>query len=123
MLFNGYYVKSVANKTYEMEGVDEAVKRIIPSFNEAYDVWEDRKTLRKMSLMEINDIFKKNSFVGPKDELVENYNVIVDQILEMSKPYTNKNPGEGEMKEEGVESEEKREKERRKGEKSKKEKS
>ena len=53
-----------------MREVDQDVQKIIPSFAAAYNVWEDRKTLRKISLVEINDIFKKNSFSGPKQELV-----------------------------------------------------
>ena len=41
-----------------MREVDQDVQKIIPSFAAAYNVWEDRKTLRKISLVEINDIFK-----------------------------------------------------------------
>ena len=94
MLFNGYYAKSVANRHEEMEGYFEAVKRMIPSFGEAYEVWEERKTFRKVSLVDINMIFKKNSFLGPREEVIENYNAIVDQILDMAKPYANKNSNE-----------------------------
>ena len=100
VLLNGYYAKSFVNKAEGMVRIDKAIRKLMPSFSKINADWTKKKTLKRLTLQEINEIFIKHTFQGVENEVIENYNVLVDQILEMSKPYNTNKVEEIEGKEE-----------------------
>lgn len=86
LLMNAYYVKEFLNEKMEPE-IDQELNKQIPAFKYLYSKkFNPEKSLKTLSLSDINKIFNEWTFRTNKRTKVD-YNSLVDKILYLSKSY------------------------------------
>lgn len=87
VLFNAYYVKSFVSSPECMAQHSKEVCKMCPSFPQCFEKWPKHQSLKLLSLPMINEIFAANMRTSTEKDIDLNYNIIVDQILDLAKPY------------------------------------
>lgn len=88
---NSYYIKSFVCQDIDIEIKDE-ISTHIPNFKALYEKFNPDKSLKTLSLIDINKLFNEWTCRCQKKGKID-YNSLVDKILYLSKTY-NVNTGE-----------------------------
>ena len=85
MLMNAYYVKEFVCESIDLS-IDDSITTHIPNFKDKYRKFSAEKSLKTLTLSDINKIFDEWT-CRAHNRCKTDYNNLVDKILYLSKTY------------------------------------